>query len=59
VVTVSDLSRLRIYVYVEQRDAAFLRLGYPVDISLTERPDVHIKATITRLTGELGYFIHA
>ena len=53
VVTVSDLSKLRIYVYVEQRDAAFLRLGYPVDISLTERPDVHIKATITRLTGEL------
>ena len=53
VVTIADLSRLRIYVYVEQRDAGFLKLGYPVDISLTERPDMHVKASITRLTGEL------
>ena len=53
VVTLAELGRLRIYVYVEQRDAAFLKTGYPVEITLTERPDVHIKANITRISGEL------
>lgn len=52
-VTVSQLGKLRIYVYVEQRDAGFLKEGYPVDISLTEKPDLHIKASITRMTGAL------
>ncbi len=53
VVTLAELNRLRVYVYVEQRDAAFLKVGYPVEITLTERPDVHIKASITRIAGEL------
>jgi RND family efflux transporter MFP subunit len=53
VVTISQLGRLRIYVYVEQRDASFLKNGYPVDITLQERPDFHLKATVTRFTGEL------
>ena len=53
VVTLAELGKLRIYVYVEQRDAAFLKVGYPVEITLTERPDVHIKASITRIAGEL------
>jgi RND family efflux transporter MFP subunit len=52
-VTVSQLGKLRIYVYVEQRDAGFLKVGYPVDISLTEKPDLHIKASITRMAGAL------
>jgi RND family efflux transporter MFP subunit len=53
VVTLAELGRLRIYVYVEQRDAAFLKVGYPVDITLTERPDFHLKASISRIAGEL------
>ncbi len=53
IVTVAQLGRLRIYVYVEQHDAAFLRNGYPVTITLNERPDVTVKATITRMTGQL------
>ena len=53
VVTLAELGRLRIYVYVEQRDASFLKTGYPVEITLTEKPDVHIKATVTRMSGEL------
>jgi RND family efflux transporter MFP subunit len=53
VVTIAELGRLRIYVYVEQRDAALLKLGYPVEITLTERPDEHIKASISRIAGEL------
>ncbi|HTB07224.1 MAG TPA: efflux RND transporter periplasmic adaptor subunit [Bacteroidia bacterium] len=53
VVTLADLGRLRIYVYAEQRDAANLKTGDSVEITLTERPDVHIKANITRIAGEL------
>jgi len=53
VVTLADLSRLRIYAYVEQRDAANLKTGDSVEITLTERPDVHVKAAITRMAGEL------
>ena len=53
VVTISDLNKLRVYVYAEQKDAAFLKVGYPVDISLTENPDLHIKGSVTRIAGEL------
>jgi membrane fusion protein (multidrug efflux system) len=53
VVTMAELDRLRIYVYVEQRDAASLKTGDTVAITLTERPDVRIKANITRIAGEL------
>jgi membrane fusion protein (multidrug efflux system) len=53
VVTLAQLDKLRIYVYAEQRDASFLKIGDSVDITLTERPDVHVKATISRIAGEL------
>jgi len=53
IVTVADLDRLRVYVYAEQNDAAFLKVGYAVDITLTEKPDVHIKGSVTRIAGEL------
>jgi membrane fusion protein (multidrug efflux system) len=53
VVTIADLDHLRVYVYAEQNDAAFLKVGYEVEITLTEKPDVHIKATVTRIAGEL------
>jgi membrane fusion protein, multidrug efflux system len=53
VVTMAELGRLRIYIYVEQRDAASMNTGDTVEITLTERPDVHIKANITRIAGEL------
>ncbi len=53
IVTISQLEKLRIYVYVEQKDAAFIKVGYPVEVGLIENPDLHIKATITRINGEL------
>ena len=53
VVTIANLDRLRIYVYAEQKDAAFLKVGYAVDITLTENPDLHIKGSVTRIAGEL------
>lgn len=53
IVTISQLDKIRIYVYVEQRDAGFLKQNSPVEITMTERPDVKIKASITRIAGEL------
>jgi RND family efflux transporter MFP subunit len=53
IVTVSQLDKLRIYAYVEQKDAAFIKVGYPVEVGLIENPDLHIKATITRINGAL------
>jgi len=51
VVTVSQLDRLRIYAYVTQRDAALIRTGDPVEVSVPDGPA--IAATVTRLAGEL------
>ena len=53
VVTIADLNRLRVYVYAEQKDAAFLKVGYAVDITLSENPDLHIRGSVTRVAGEL------
>ncbi len=53
VVTLSQLDKIRIYVYVSQNDAAFLREGYPVTITMAERPNLKIKTSITRIAGEL------
>ncbi|MDR3679895.1 MAG: efflux RND transporter periplasmic adaptor subunit [Flavipsychrobacter sp.] len=53
VVTLSQLDKIRIYIYVPQADAESLRENYPVTITMSERPDVKISATITRISGEL------
>jgi len=53
VVTLSQVDKIRVYVYVAQNDAAYLQENYPVTISMTERPDVKIKAKVTRIAGEL------
>ncbi len=53
VVTLSELGRVRIYIYVPQVDAPFVQNGYPVTITSTDRPEWRLKATITRIAGEL------
>jgi RND family efflux transporter MFP subunit len=53
VVMISQLDKVRIYVYVEQRDASYIKAGYPVKISLFEKPEESITATVTRISGEL------
>ena len=53
VVTLSQLDRIRIYIYVAQNDAAYLQIGYPVIISTTDNPDLQIKAKVSRISGEL------
>jgi membrane fusion protein, multidrug efflux system len=52
-VDVSQLDKIRIYVYVEQKDAAFVKPGYPVSITLSEKPGVVLKDKVTRQAGEL------
>src|SRR5262249_47029390 len=37
VVTLSQLDRIRVYIYVPQIDAAFVQAGYPVTITSTDR----------------------
>ncbi len=53
IVTLAQLDKIRVYVYVAQSDASFLKEGYPVTITMTERTDVKISAGITRIAGAL------
>lgn len=53
VVVISQLDKVRIYVYVEQKDATYLKDGYPVVISPFENPSTKIPAQVTRISGEL------
>ncbi len=53
VVTVSDPSKLRVSVYVEQVDAHFIQPGLEAEITDTANPTRRIKAKISRVAGEL------
>ncbi len=52
-VTLSQTDRLRIYVYLDQKDAAFAQVGDRAEITDSSRPDAKLEASITRLSGEL------
>jgi len=52
-VTVSKLDKIRIYAYVEQKDAGFVKPGYPVTITISENPGIILKGKISRQAGEL------
>lgn len=53
IVTVARTDRLRVYVYVDQRDAASVHPQLEAAVFLEERPDKRWPATITRTTGAL------
>lgn len=53
VVTVSDSSKLRVSVYVEQVDARFVRPGIEAEIIDAANPTQRIKAAVSRVAGEL------
>jgi membrane fusion protein (multidrug efflux system) len=53
VVTIADVSHLRVRIYLNQEQAAQARRGTRATITLAERPGVAIAATISRLTEEL------
>jgi hypothetical protein len=53
VVTISQLDRLRVYVYLAQGDAAFVRVGDPATIRVPERLGKTYAAKVARVSGEL------
>jgi RND family efflux transporter MFP subunit len=52
-VTLSQTDKLRVYVYLDQKDAALVRIGNRAEISDSSRPDVKLAASIARISGEL------
>ena len=52
-VTISQTDFLRISVYLDQKDASFVRVGNHAEISDSSRPDIKLAASITRTSGQL------
>jgi len=53
VLTISDNSRLRIGVYVEQRDVPYVRIGDTADVTDASDASRHVAAKISRTAGAL------
>ena len=53
VVTISDTSKLRVTVYVDQVDASFIKPGTKVEITDSSNPTVKAEATVSRTSNEL------
>ena len=53
VVTISQTDRLRVYVYLDQRNASLVKVGDPAIVADAARPDVQLKARVSRMSGEL------
>jgi membrane fusion protein (multidrug efflux system) len=52
-VALSQTNKLRVYVYMDQRDASFVRLGDRAEIYDSARPEVRLPAAVSRASGEL------
>jgi len=53
IVTVADLSVVRVYIAVPEVEARFLRVGTPVTLTTTSLPDQMITGRVARTTGSL------
>lgn len=53
IVTVSQIQKLRITVYIDQRDASSVQVGDVAEITMPEFPGVKYEAKVTRKAGEL------
>jgi RND family efflux transporter MFP subunit len=53
VLTVSDNSKLRIGIYVEQRDVPYVHVGDPADVSDSSDATRHVAAKVSRTAGAL------
>jgi membrane fusion protein (multidrug efflux system) len=53
VMTIADMSRLRVNVYVEQKDVPFVRVGDLADIADGANPDRKVQARIARTAEQL------
>lgn len=52
-VTIAQLDRLRIYAYLDQRDAAFVHPGDAAEVTVPERPGERFSAQVARIADEL------
>ncbi len=52
-VTVSTINRLRVDVFVDQHDAAYVAKDAPVEITTAERPGFKVLGKVSRVSGEL------
>lgn len=53
VLTVSETDRLRVFVYLDQGDAADVRPGTRATLTSQDHPDIKVPASVTRLSGVL------
>jgi RND family efflux transporter MFP subunit len=53
VVTVANIQRLRIYVYLDQSSAPFVKVGDAAEVRVVERPGWSRPAKVARASGEL------
>jgi len=54
IVTVSKTELLRVYVYLDQSTAPFVKVGDPVEVRVPERPGFVRAAKVTRMSGQLA-----
>jgi RND family efflux transporter MFP subunit len=54
IVTVSQSDTLRVYVYLDQETAPFVKVGDVAEVRVPERPGFSRKAQVTRTAGELA-----
>jgi membrane fusion protein (multidrug efflux system) len=52
-VSISQVDRLRVDVFLDQRYAAFVHVGDAVEITVPERPGFVVKASVTRFSDQL------
>jgi membrane fusion protein (multidrug efflux system) len=53
IVTLSETDRLRVYVYLDQRNAAFVKVGDAAVVADAARPEVQLASAVSRVSGEL------
>ena len=53
VLAISQVDRLRVYVYLDQKDASFADTTTAVEVSLAEKPGLVVPGHVARLSGEL------
>jgi RND family efflux transporter MFP subunit len=53
VVTIADMSRLRVDIYVEQKDVPFVHIGDLADVTDAANPDRKVQARIARTADQL------
>lgn len=51
--TISDDTKIRVYIYLQQADVPFVNVGDPAEVSDASNPERKKMATVTRMTGEL------